>query len=209
MKKTLTKKNRHTLWWSSRTAGFTLIEALVAVAIVLLGVTAAFSSAQFGLSSTSAVRNRVTAMYLAQEAIEGVKNMKDSNVLKRSAGVIPAPDWLAGINPDSTNMPCSSPSNSNQTCGYLIGNGATAGSFARCTSLQTASQSCAVLNTTTSGADLYEQTATAGGTDTGFVREIWVEETVVDAEARVTVVVRRPGTNFPPFRIEALIYNWF
>jgi prepilin-type N-terminal cleavage/methylation domain-containing protein len=98
MKKMHTKKNMHTPWSSSRTAGFTLIEALVAVAIVLLGVTAAFSSAQFGLSSTSAVRNRVTAMYLAQEAIEGVKNMKDSNVLKRSAGVTPAPDWLAGIN---------------------------------------------------------------------------------------------------------------
>ncbi len=197
-------KNTHS---TKNISGFTLIEALVAVAIVLLGVTVAFSSAQFGLSSTSAVRNRVTAMYLAQEAIEGVKNLKDSNVLKRSAGITPAPDWLAGINPDGTNMPCSSLSN--QTCGYVIGDATTPGSFARCTTLQTSSQGCAVLNTTTSGADLYEQTATAGGTDTGFVREIWVEETVDDAEARVTVVVRRPGTNFPPFRIEALIYNWF
>lgn len=185
------------------TSGFTLIEALVAVAIVLLGVTVAFSSAQFGLSSTSAVRNRVTAMYLAQEAIEGVKNMKDSNVLKRSAGITPAPDWLAGINPDDTNIPCSR--FSNQTCGYVIGDATTPGSFARCTSLQ----GCVVYNTTDSGADLYQQTATVGGVDTGFVREIWVEETVDDAEARVTVVVRRPGTNFPPFRIEALIYNWF
>jgi type II secretory pathway pseudopilin PulG len=187
--------------------GFTLIEALVAIGIVLLGVTAAFSSAQFGLSSTSAVRNRVTAMYLAQEAIEGVKNMKDSNVLKLSAGVTPAPDWLDGINPNHTNMPCSSLSN--QTCGYDIGNGATSGSFARCASTPGSLQGCVVFSTSESGADLYQQKATTGGTDTGFVREIWVEETVDDAEARVTVVVRRPGTNFPPFRIESLIYNWF
>ena len=175
------------------TPGFTLVEALVAVSIILVGVTAAFGTAQLGLSSTSAVRNRITATFLAQEALEGVKNIKDSNLQKISLNNQSTLNWLAGIS--NVETPCSSGS----PCGYdilleplLLKN---------CGELQ----DCEIKIEN----GFYRQLA-AVAADTGFVRQISVEELPpLGKEARVTVTISRPGTSFPEFTVTSLIYNWF
>jgi type II secretory pathway pseudopilin PulG len=70
--------------------GFTLVEALVAIAILLLVVTATLGAASNALSTNTFSREQVTAYFLAQEAIEDIKNIRHENNLN-SAGA-----WLCG-----------------------------------------------------------------------------------------------------------------
>lgn len=169
--------------------GFTIVETLVAISIVLVGVSAAFSAAQLGLSSSSSVRDRITAIFLAQEAMEGVKNMKDSNLLKISTSEEDI-NWLGEI----TDI-CDSAA----VCGYDT----VYGSLFRCES----ENDCKVFYE----GNFYRQSL--GGirdaTDTGLVRQIYITETVPDFEAKVRVVISKPSGNFPGFEITNFIYNWF
>ena len=74
--------------------GFTLVETLVAIAILLLAVAAPLSLATKSLNSSALSKQQITAAFLAQEAMEYVRNVRDENVLKHG-------DWLhpdSGIN---------------------------------------------------------------------------------------------------------------
>ena len=59
--------------------GFTLVETLVAIAILSLAITGPMVIAQKGIGSAIYARDEVTAFYLAQEAVEYVRNVRDSN----------------------------------------------------------------------------------------------------------------------------------
>jgi prepilin-type N-terminal cleavage/methylation domain-containing protein len=59
--------------------GFTLVEAMVAMSILSLAVTGPLLIAQKGIASAIYARDQVTAYYLAQEAVEYVRNVRDSN----------------------------------------------------------------------------------------------------------------------------------
>ncbi len=78
--------------------GFTLLEVLVAISILIITITATFSAAQNGLSSAIEARDQVVAFYLAQEAVELVRNVRDENSLQ---GV----NWLSGITSQASD-PC-------------------------------------------------------------------------------------------------------
>ncbi len=80
MNKKLTIKN----------GGFTLIETLIAIAILSLAVTGPMVIAQKGIGSAIYARDQVTAFYLAQEAVEYVRNVRDTN---RIVGY--GSDWLS------------------------------------------------------------------------------------------------------------------
>lgn len=70
--------------------GFTIIESLVAVAILAVAVMGALSAVQSGLSSYIYSKDQITAFYLAQEAYEQIRNLRDENKLS-SRG------WLYGF----------------------------------------------------------------------------------------------------------------
>lgn len=80
-------------------AGFTVIEALVAVTILLIALTAVYSAVTSGLRSTTQAKNHVTAFYLAQEAFELIKNKRDTNVLSGDA-------WDAGFHDNCGSSGC-------------------------------------------------------------------------------------------------------
>lgn len=83
--------------------GFTLIETFVAISILTLSILAPMSLAAKSLSISYYVRDEVTASYLAQEAIETVRNVRDSNILNdllTGSGI----DQMYGI-PSSTGAP--------------------------------------------------------------------------------------------------------
>ncbi|MEY2641078.1 MAG: hypothetical protein RL150_471 [Candidatus Parcubacteria bacterium] len=72
------------------TRGFTLLETLVAIFILVISITGPMVFAQSGLRASFLARDQVTAFYLAQDVIETIKNIRDENGLNGR-------DWLTSI----------------------------------------------------------------------------------------------------------------
>ncbi len=70
---------------------FTLIEATVAIFLLTVGTVGAFSLAQKTIAFTSVSSSQLVAAYLAQEGIEIIRNIRDTNYLEG----IPWDDGLA------------------------------------------------------------------------------------------------------------------
>lgn len=70
--------------------GFTLVEALVAITIVLISVVGPLTIISKTLSFARYARDEITAFYLAQDAIEFIRNTRDKNSIGGSA-------WLSGL----------------------------------------------------------------------------------------------------------------
>ena len=64
--------------------GFTIIEVIIATSILTIGVLGAFSAIQMIIASTSIISSQLAATYLAQEGIENVRAIRDSNWLERN-----------------------------------------------------------------------------------------------------------------------------
>lgn len=78
--------------------GFTLVETLAAITLLIVVITGTYAAAQTGLSGATLSREEVAAFYLAQEGIEMIRNVRDENGLADR-------DWLTGIASQSTD-PC-------------------------------------------------------------------------------------------------------
>jgi len=80
--------------------GFTLIETLVAVLILVTAIAGPLTIASKGLSTALVAKDQTTAYYLAQDAVEFVRYARDTNRLKGN-------DWIAGTGSGSTDLvPC-------------------------------------------------------------------------------------------------------
>ncbi len=76
--------------------GFTVVESLFAIFILLLSITGPMVFTQSGLRASFVARDQVTAFFLAQDAIEYIKNVRDNNVLNILDGN--PGDWLDSLN---------------------------------------------------------------------------------------------------------------
>jgi type II secretory pathway pseudopilin PulG len=73
--------------------GFTIVETLVAISILIIALTGPLAIIASSLKSSYFSRDEITAAYLAQEPIEYIRNLRDQNALR-------SPDsstWLRGI----------------------------------------------------------------------------------------------------------------
>lgn len=77
--------------------GFTMIEVLGAIFIITMGVMGIFSLVPQAVSFTTISSSRLVATYLAQEGIEIVRNIRDTNLLKIHKGLMPEDDWTNGL----------------------------------------------------------------------------------------------------------------
>lgn len=84
-------------------SGFTVLESIVAIAVLSLSIAGVFSAIQQSFSQATIAKDEVKAFYLAQEAIEIIRNKRDANQLKNAAGITSS--WLTDIAEDSTD-PC-------------------------------------------------------------------------------------------------------
>ncbi|MEA3344510.1 MAG: prepilin-type N-terminal cleavage/methylation domain-containing protein [Patescibacteria group bacterium] len=75
--------------------GFTLIEVIAAILIILIGLLGVFSATQKIVSYIAFSNSKLTASYLAQEGLELVRNIRDNNWLSNG---VPAPAWDDGLN---------------------------------------------------------------------------------------------------------------
>lgn len=90
----------------AQSRGFTIIETLVAVAILMISIAGPLTVAHKGLLAALYAQDQVTASYLAQDAMEYIKNIRDYNlILKNSKGQ--EQDWLATLSVCTQSNPCS------------------------------------------------------------------------------------------------------
>ncbi len=73
--------------------GFTLIEVLTAIFLIVVGVIAALSLILQTISYTNLSSSKLVASYLVQEGIEIVRNIRDTNWLEEE-------DWKTGLGDD-------------------------------------------------------------------------------------------------------------
>ncbi len=112
---------------------FTLVETLVAIAVLVTSIVAPLSIAATSMFQARYSRDQIVATYLAQESIEMIRYVRDRNMMKALAGK--TADWLEFIPRDRWFSPdwetaqdgdfqvCSNPSDPT-SCQYLSYNGA-------------------------------------------------------------------------------------
>lgn len=86
--------------------GLTLIETLVAISVLMVAVSGAITLANQSLRSSSVSKDQITASYLAEEGMESVKNIRDSNFLRGASAL-----WLDGLGPCNSGNGCKIDSN--------------------------------------------------------------------------------------------------
>lgn len=70
--------------------GFTLVEVIIAIFVLLVGILGTFAATQQIISYISFSNSKLSVVYLAQEGIEIVRNIRDTNWLERE-------DWDNGL----------------------------------------------------------------------------------------------------------------
>ena len=80
----------------TKNRGFTLIEALVAIAILTISIAGPITIASKGISSAIFARDQITAFYLAQEAVEFIRNKRDENNIRGNGWIDGLSDCLDG-----------------------------------------------------------------------------------------------------------------
>ena len=76
---------------------FSLIELIIALSLITAGVIGAFGVFQKIIISTSIASSRLIASYLAQEGIEIVRNIRDSNWLEDAEDPLVDIEWSGGL----------------------------------------------------------------------------------------------------------------
>lgn len=176
----------HTPHKNKRKKGFTLIETLVAISLLVVAISAPMSLAAQSLSSAFYARDQITAFHLAQEAIEALRSVRDRNIMISLAGT--PTNFLEGV-PNTNGQPFTI---------YTVDNTMTLCSGGVCPRMK-------------NNGSLYGYGVTADWKDTRFTRIVRV--TMVDGgvdEAKVAVEVRwRSGAlQERGFIINNNLYQW-
>ena len=174
----------------TRSAGFTMVETLVAIAILMISIAGPLTIAQKGLTAAIYARDQVIASFLAQDAMEYIKNVRDNNVNYIING--DSRDWLDGIYNGTTNF-CTDDLNNkcriNTTPGISF-----------------------PINRVTSDYYLYKDssglyTTDSSGTKTMFTRYFYLTNVITNKEATVIVKVEwQNGTITNAVTLEDQIY---
>lgn len=160
--------------------GFTLIESLVAMTILITAILGPMSIAANGIASASYVRDQTTAFFLAQEGLEYIRNARDSNAL-----TTPPLDWLTGLEACVSSSCAIDPSNNAVTA---------------------CSGACPAIRYDSAN-NLYGYTA---GDETNFIRTIRITTTVSDREVNVSSMVtwKQKALGERSTTVEETLFNW-
>ena len=164
------------------------MESLVAIAILTLAIAGPLTIVSNGITNTAYAKDQITAVYLAQEGIEAIRNMRDSDAL---AGIL----WLQGFD-----AACKA---ANSNCGITITGSPPVLGTKDC---PTPEDDCRLYYESSTGLYSHEP----NGEPTRFTRTFRVVP--VDAkEARLTVTVAwQTNPTLPPrtFTVTEELLNW-
>ncbi len=159
--------------------GFTLLEVIIAIFILAIGILGSFSAIQRATSLISHSSSELKAAYLAQEGIEIVRNIRDSNWLEARWNDVP---WDQGL--DNCHGGCE-------------------GDYNMLHSLPTWSGEGRYLNIDNNGFYSY-----SFGESTNFKRRIFIISLEPDTlNVRVEVYWSERGVS-QTFSVETNLYNW-
>lgn len=180
--------------------GFTVLESIVAIAVLSLSVSGAFAAVTQSLSQAIIAKDEIKAFYLAGEAIEIIRNKRDNNQLAKLNGS--AVSWLSGI-----------AENGSDPCYY--------GKTCRTDSVSTSLVQCGLAWGACPGLNqnqttfLYNYSPTdSNNVATNFKREIQIELVQTDSfgnprEIAVTVKISwTKGVTTREFKIKEHLFNW-
>lgn len=165
--------------------GFTMIETLMAITLLILAVTGAYAAAQNGISSAIFSKDQIVAFYLAQEGIEVVRNRRDQNSLSGD-------NWLSGIT--DSNL-CSS--NPDKKCKVD-------GKRKEILNCSQGTPGCGSLQIDSEGFYTYD----SNSPDSLFKREVWVTKIEDDEYSILVIVTWSKGLLNREFRARENIFNW-
>jgi prepilin-type N-terminal cleavage/methylation domain-containing protein len=98
--------NMKKYFYIHKEGGFTLIETLVAISILLVSVVTPLVGVSQSITASILARDEITAFYLAQDAIEYIRNIRDSNTIAmRTDPNVEWDDNLLGVS-CTTTAPC-------------------------------------------------------------------------------------------------------
>ncbi|MEN9913181.1 MAG: hypothetical protein RLY66_589 [Candidatus Parcubacteria bacterium] len=81
--------------------GFTLVETLVAIAVLMIAIAGPLVIATKGLTAALYSKDQMIASFLAQESMEVIKNIHDNNIAEMDVN-----NWLEGIDACGESSPC-------------------------------------------------------------------------------------------------------
>lgn len=163
------------------TKGFTLVETLVAITILLIAIVGPLYAVHRSLVASYTARDSLTAIALAQEGLEYVRRVRDTNYLSNQSG------WLNGLGACEGAQGCMIDPNatSNQVRAYSASN--------------------AVLRLDGS----YRYTLESTGTITRFTRRVTITVQPSGNEANVSTTVSWSTFRIPySVTVTERLYNW-
>ncbi len=169
-----------------KNSGFTLLETLASISVLSLAITGPLALASFTIRSAGLSQNQFTAFYLAQEAMEYVKNLRDNNAFLEKA------NWLDKLAPSGPgNGLCRNP----KGCYIDITDGG----------IQPCSPSSCPKMKYDSATGLYNYSS---GPETSFIREVRLDY-VSDYEEKISITVFwQERLILRSFVLEENIFNW-
>jgi prepilin-type N-terminal cleavage/methylation domain-containing protein len=176
--------------------GFTILESIVAIAILSLSISGAFSAVTQSLSQATIAKDEVKAFYLAQEATEILRSRVYSNQLDKMAGGVS--NWLSGVpGVDTCEL--------NKICQTDVVNM----DIVKCSEGSTwGSDTCSYLKQDQNNF-LYNQDPESGNNKiTNFKREIMLESVTNDEIFVIVRVSWKKGVIEREFKVKALLFNW-
>lgn len=180
--------------------GFTLIETFVAITVLTIAIVGPFTLVMKGLDVSKSTKGQITAMYLAQDAIEYVRNIRDENILVGN-------NWLTDLN--GTRMTGFDPDDgsviyvNDSTCDCV--NRTCVVNTPKWRDVTKCVGDCPVLKFD-SGSKLYGYDS---GDDSVFVRTVSIDEIVDDQEVIITVTLEwQEGPRESSFVVSEHLLNW-
>jgi prepilin-type N-terminal cleavage/methylation domain-containing protein len=161
-------------------AGFTLVETLVAIAILMIAIVGPFYMLQQAITSANTARDQLIASSLAQEGVEYVYYVRNNNYLAGRS-------WLSGISGCTSSAGCTVDAVRNE--------------IAAC-----ASSGCPPLNVYSSGGST--RYVHSLGSSSRFTRTLRLTQVSAN-QLQVSVTVQWT-TNRAPYTVQVVedLYNW-
>jgi len=166
--------------------GFTLVETLVAISIFSMSILGLLSVLASSISNTIYAKQKLTADYLAQEGVEYIRNMRDTSVLYSATGQI---GW------DSFKTKLASCVSGNE-CGFVK------------PTVPFNVSPCAALNQCKLYINNGGYDTVSSGTDSGFVRKVWMTTINADEVRIFSKVSWTQGSGNYNITFSEDLFNW-